>query len=61
MALAGVVPYDDGIVEAECSGGRLGPDDAAPARRAVADLVSFIGRALETPGRTQPERTVGIS
>ncbi len=42
VPLAKIVPYDADVVEADRQGTVLGPDQAAPVRAAVAELVAFL-------------------
>ena len=46
VPLAGVVPQDPDVIEADRDGGPLGPGQGAAARAAVAEIVRFVDQAL---------------
>ena len=46
VPLAGIVPEDPDVVEADRSGQPLAPGRGAPVRRAVEEIVDFVDRAL---------------
>ena len=50
VPLAGIVPEDPDVVEADRSGIPLPPDQGEPVRKAVADVVDFVDRALVEAG-----------
>jgi len=50
VPLAGIVPTDPDVVEADRSGVPLPSDRGEPVRRAVADIIAFVEDALVTAG-----------
>ena len=50
VPLAGIVPEDPDVVEADRSGIPLSPGRGEPVRRAVADVIDFVDRALVGAG-----------
>ncbi len=50
VPLAGIVPEDPDVVEADRSGTPLPPGRGEPVRRAIAEVVDFVDRALVETG-----------
>ncbi len=50
VPLAGIVPTDPDVIEADRSGVPLPPDRGEPVRRAVADIITFVEDAVVTAG-----------
>ena len=46
VPLAGVVPYDADVVEADRRGTLVGPGEGQAARRAIAEIVEYVDKAL---------------
>ena len=56
VPLAGIVPEDPDVVEADRSGTPLAPGKGEPVRRAVESVIDFVDRALDTVASTSRGR-----
>ena len=50
VPIAGIVPEDPDVVEADRSGTPLAPGRGEPVRRAIAEVIDFVDRALVEAG-----------
>ena len=56
VPLAGIIPHDPDVVEADRSGEVLGPDQGKAVREAVEEIVAFVDRAYAGESDGQAER-----
>lgn len=56
VPLAGIIPHDADVVEADRSGEVMGPEQGASVRRAIEEIVSFVDRLLAGEAGGQAER-----
>lgn len=56
VPLAGIIPHDPDVIEADRSGHVLGPDQGRAVREAIEEIVSFIERAYTESDAGQAER-----
>lgn len=57
VPLAGIIPHDADVIEADRSGEVMGPDQGGPVRDAVEAIVAFVDKAIagEDPGQAERE------